>query len=160
MVQVEILPQPPTSRTGENPWPAPARTLKTSSSHEEGAQRLWAVSARALEGREGRVEKVKAVRLDWSDPAAPREIPGSEMEIPAGLVVIAAGYTGPEQGPLAEGLGLSGDDRGGFAAGEDFATTLGGVFAAGDCVRGASLVVNAIDQGRRAAAAINAFLTG
>jgi len=160
VVQIEILPRPPDSRTGENPWPAPARTLKTSSSHEEGAERLWATSARELAGREGRVEKVKAVRLDWSDPAAPREIPGSEMEIPAGLVVIAAGFTGPEKGLLAEELGLSGGDRRGFEAGAGFATGVPGVFAAGDCVRGASLAVNAIDQGRRAAAAIDAFLTG
>ncbi len=154
VVQVEILPRPPESREPSNPWPAPPRILRTSSSQEEGCERLWAVSARELAGREGRVEKVKAVRLDWSGSSGPREIPGSELEIPARLVVIAAGFTGSERGRLVEDLGLAVNGRGGFAAAGS------GIFAAGDCVRGASLVVNAIEEGRRMAAAIDSFLTG
>ncbi|MDP8236248.1 MAG: glutamate synthase subunit beta [Candidatus Erginobacter occultus] len=154
VTQVEILPRPPETREASNPWPGPPRTLRTSSSQEEGCERLWAVSARELAGKAGRVEKVKAVRLDWMGSSGPREVPGSEFEIPARLVVIAAGFTGPESGRLADELNLDRNGGGGFTAAGP------GIFSAGDCVRGASLVVNAIDEGRRAAAEIDAFLMG
>ena len=160
VTQVEILPRPPEARAGDNPWPEPPRILRTSSSQEEGCERLWAVSVRELNGREGRVEKVKAVRLDWTGPSGPEEIAGSELEIPARLVVIAAGFTGPETGPLVRDLGLGRNIRGEFPSEPEFASGVPGIFIAGDCVRGASLVVNAIDQGRRAASAIESFLTG
>jgi len=162
IVQVEILPKPPDERRPDNPWPYPPRILRTSTSHREGCRRMWGVDIREIIAPPGgEVEKVAAVRLDWSDPEeGPRDIPDSVFEIPAGLVIIAAGFTRTEPGPLLDGLDLKLDKRGNIAVDERFSASQTKVFAAGDCVRGASLIVDAIDQGRRCAASVDAFLKG
>jgi len=165
ITQIEILPQPPAERTPDNPWPTWPRVLTTSSSHEEGCTRLWAVATRAFEGADGAVRKLCCVRVDWTVSAggagpAPREITGSEFEIQADLVLLAMGFLHVEHGPLVRDFGLALDSRGNIRVDERFMTSAPGVFAAGDAVTGASLVVRAIDLGRRAAEACDRWLSG
>ncbi len=158
--QLEILPRPPEERRRENPWPTWPRILRTTTSHEEGCERLWAVAAKGFSGEGGRVTGVRCVKLDCMRPEeGGKEVPGSDFEVPADMVVIAAGFTHPEHGPLIEELGLSLTERGTIAVDDDFAASTPSVFAAGDCVSGASLVVDAISQGRRCAAAVHRFLS-
>ncbi len=165
ITQIEILPQPPAERTPDNPWPTWPRVLTTSSSHEEGCTRLWGVATRAFEGEGGAVRKLCCVKLDWTSPAsdagsAPREVPGSAFEIQADLVLLAMGFLHVEHGPLVRDVGLAVDSRGNLRVDERFMTSAPGVFAAGDAVTGASLVVRAIDLGRRAADACDRWLSG
>jgi len=163
IVQLELLPKPPAERPPDNPWPTWPRTLRSSSSHEEGCTRFWSVATREFVGQEGRVSKLRCVKLRWSEPDAAgratfQEVPGSEFEVEADLVLLAMGFVRVEHGPLIEDFGLEVTDRGSLAVDPRFMTTAEGVFAAGDSVLGASLVVRAIDLGRQAAAAINRFL--
>ncbi len=160
--QVEILPQPSDTRAVDNPWPSWPLVLRTSSSHEEGCERMWGVTVKEFLGTE-RVEKVRLVRVEWfreNGRHSYREVPGSEFELEAGLVLLAMGFLHPEHGPLVTELGLSLDSRGNIAVDEAFMTSTAGVFAAGDSVSGASLVVRALDQGRRAAESINRYFAG
>jgi len=163
IVQIELLPEPPQDRPPDNPWPTWPRTLRSSSSHEEGCTRLWAVGTREFVGEGGAVRKLRCVKLDWSPPdAAGRatftEIPGSEFELEADLILLATGFVRIEHGPLIEDFGLEVSERGSLRVDAGFMTTARGVFAAGDSVLGASLVVRAIDLGRKAAAAMDRFL--
>ena len=163
IVQIELLPQPPKERPTDNPWPTWPRTLRSSSSHEEGCARLWSIGAKEFVGEGGRVRSLRCVRLDWSEPdetgrATFKEIPDSEFDLKADLVLLARGFVRVEHGPLIEGFGLDVTDRGVFRVDRNFMTTAEGVFAAGDSVLGASLVVRAIDLGRQAAAAVDRFL--
>jgi NAD(P)H-dependent glutamate synthase small subunit len=163
ITQIEILPQPPDRRTPDNPWPTWPEILTTSSSQEEGCKRLWGVATKELMGGEGVVERLRCVRLEWSGPneAGRRrssEIPGSEFEIEAQLVLLAMGFLHLEHGPLVEDLQLERDERGNLQVDRRFMTSVPGVFAAGDSILGASLVVRSIDSGRLAAAAIDAYL--
>ncbi|MFH1037295.1 MAG: FAD-dependent oxidoreductase [PVC group bacterium] len=150
---------PGTARRLDNPWPTWPRILRTTTSHEEGCERLWGAAARGFAGNGTRVTGVRCIRLDWTGPdGKAKEIPGSDFELPADLVVIAAGFTHPEHGPLIEELGLGLNGRGTIAVDDDFAAGTPAVFAAGDCVAGASLVVDAISQGRLCAGAIDRFI--
>jgi glutamate synthase (NADPH/NADH) small chain len=162
----ELLERPPEGRTDQTPWPihpAPSQILRTSTSHEEGGERDWGISTRRFSGRGGRVEKLHAVRVRLGDPDASGrqglvEIPGSDFELDVDLVLLAMGFTGPvREGMLLE-LGVALDARGNVATTGGYATSVPGVFAAGDMRRGQSLVVWAIAEGRRAAAEVDAYL--
>ncbi len=164
--QLEIMPKPPKQRD-PNSWPNWPWVLRTSSSHEEGATREWALLTKAFLGdEEGRVKALQVVKVEWTKDATGRfskfqEVEGSEQEIPCDMAFIAAGFLHPQFGGLLEKLGVAVDDRGNVAAGtENYQTNVEKVFAAGDMRRGQSLVVWAISEGREAAHAIDSFLMG
>ena len=160
--QFELLPQPPATRAETTPWPLWPMQLRTSHAHEEGTEREWSVATTAFSGDNGRVQRIHAVRLERKALADGRsdfvKIPGSELEIDAQLVLLAMGFTGPVRGKLLSNLGVEFDARGNVATIEPHATSVPGVFAAGDARRGASLIVWAIREGRDAADCIHAFL--
>jgi glutamate synthase (NADPH/NADH) small chain len=143
-------------------WPYWPTRLRTSSSHEEGAERDWSVATKAFIGENGKVKALRGVRLEWKD-GKPVEIVGSEFEIPADLVLLAMGFVSPVQGVL-DALGVQKDASGNAMATTDgagcYATSAPEVFAAGDMRRGQSLVVWAIREGRQAARAVDEFLMG
>ena len=161
VLQVELLPKPPEGRTDRTPWPThpgPAM-LSTSSSQAEGCTRDWSVGSKEiLRDAAGKVVGVRAVRLDWS-AGKPVEIEGSEYVIPAELVLLAMGFLSPERKGLLEELGVEKDERGNVKA-QNYATSVPGIFSAGDMRRGQSLVVWAISEGREAARAVDAYLRG
>ncbi len=161
VTQIEILPQPPPERTPAMPWPTWPAILRTSSSQEEGCRREWAVLIKSFEGI-NRVEKANFVRVEWSTNSygcmVMKEIAESTFSLAADLVLLAMGFSGPEQGGMLKQLGVSLDDRGNVATDENMATNVPGVFAAGDMRRGQSLVVWAITEGRQVARKINNFL--
>jgi glutamate synthase (NADPH) small chain len=155
----EIMPRPPEERAGITPWPLWPLMLRTSSSHEEGGTRDWSVSTEKVTGSNGQVEKLHCVRVELKGGKFER-VAGSEFEIPAQLVLLAMGFVHPEHPGIVEGLGLTIDKRGNIAVDGSFMTNQKGVFAAGDCQRGQSLVVWAIAEGRKAARAADLFLMG
>ncbi len=170
--QFELLPKPPLTRDdpGAMPWPNWPFTFKVESSHEEGDVRDYAVNTKEFigDGR-GNVRALKAIRLRWPDPDPVTgrrpfrfdEIPGSEFEVPADLVLLAMGFLHPVHKGLVDELGLEKDERGNIKAGfGEFRTSIPKVFAAGDARRGQSLVVWAIAEGRKAARAVDVHLTG
>jgi glutamate synthase (NADPH/NADH) small chain len=158
VVNLELMPQPPEKRAADNPWPQWARVFRTAGAHEEGVERIYSIQVKGFEGEGGRVKSLKAVKLDWST-GKPREVAGSEFTLPAGLVTLAMGFTGPEKGLLAS-LGVELDGRGNAKAGADKATSVKGVFTAGDMTRGQSLIVWAIREGRQAAHHADKYLMG
>lgn len=163
--QFELLPRPPDERSWDNPWPEWPLVMRTSSAHEEGGIRDYSILTKRFSGRSGKVERLHAVRLEWSSPngatrPSMQEIPGSEFEMDVDLVLLALGFVSPEpHGMLAE-LGVDLDPRGNVAVDRNMHTSVPGVFAAGDMTRGASLVVWAIAQGRDAASSIDRHLMG
>ncbi|MEX0586294.1 MAG: glutamate synthase subunit beta [Pirellulales bacterium] len=170
LVNFEVLDKPPVERDGNNPWPQWPRIYRTDYGHQEVAARFGAdprtfaiLSKEFQDDGHGRVAGIRTVRIDWSKPAsgAPfSEIPGSEETWPADLVLLAMGFLGPEE-TVGKMLGVACDGRTNFQAEHGrFATSVPKVFAAGDCRRGQSLVVWAINEGRGAARAIDAFLMG
>jgi NAD(P)H-dependent glutamate synthase small subunit len=163
VTQIELLPEPPADRSPEDPWPTWPTILRTSTSHEEGCERMWSIQTREFLGRGIRVRGMKCVRLTWSAPDASgrrtfKEVPGSEFEVKADLVLLALGFVHVEHGPIVGELGLKTDDRGNLAVDADGMTNVPGIFAGGDAVLGASLVVRAILLGRRMAAAVDKYL--
>jgi glutamate synthase (NADPH/NADH) small chain len=169
VTSIELLPRPPDGRHESEPWPNAKRYyFNVSSSHAEGGERSYAMLTTHLSGRGGRVEKLHGVRVAFEHdrlarplPQTLREIPGSAFEIPAELVLLAMGFVHPVHAGLIEGLGVALDPRGNVKAGvQSFATSEPGVFAAGDCRRGQSLVVWAQWEGREAARCIDAYLRG
>ena len=161
VTQFELLPMPPDPEA--NPvWPYWPTRLRTSSSHEEGAARDWSIATKAFLGENGKVKALRAVKLDWKD-GKPAEVPGSEFEMPADLVLLAMGFTSPAQSMFAA-MGVEKDSRGNAKAATEgagcYATSVPKVFAAGDMRRGQSLVVWAIREGRQAARAVDEFLMG
>ena len=161
VTQFELLPMPPDVE--RNPvWPYWPTRLRTSSSHEEGVQRDWSIATKAFVGENGKVKALKAVRLGWQD-GKPTEMPGTEFEMPADLVLLAMGFVSPLQSLLDE-LGVKKDARGNARADTEgplaYRTSLDKVFAAGDMRRGQSLVVWAIREGRQCARAVDEFLMG
>jgi glutamate synthase (NADPH/NADH) small chain len=157
VLSLELLPRPPDTRTSTNPWPQWPLVYRTSSSHEEGGERDFAVMTKRLVGHKGRVQALEAVRVKL-DGRQIVELPGTELTIPCELLLLAMGFVGPVQGGLLEQLGVALDARGNVAAGNG-RTSVPGVFAAGDMARGQSLVVWAIAEGRRAAMEVDAWLT-
>ena len=165
ITQFELLPQPPESENKPLVWPNWPIKLRTSSSHEEGCQRDWAVTTKRFEGANGRVEKLVAARVEWQKDVSGAmkmvEIPGTEFEMKADLVLLAMGFVGPAPAPLLAQFGVALDARSNVKADtEDYRTSVPKVFAAGDMRRGQSLVVWAIREGRQAAQAVDAFLMG
>jgi glutamate synthase (NADPH) small chain len=161
ITQFELLPMPPDVE--RNPvWPYWPTRLRTSSSHEEGVSRDWSVATKEFRGNNGKVEVLRAVRLEWKD-GKPREIPGSELDMPAELVLLAMGFVSPLQSLLEE-FGVQRDERGNAKAPTEgpgaYATSVPKVFAAGDMRRGQSLVVWAIREGRQCARAVDELLMG
>ncbi|MCR6032009.1 glutamate synthase small subunit [Nocardioides sp. zg-579] len=160
ITQLEIMPEPPTSRPAGQPWPTYPMTFRVSSAHEEGGERVYAVSTKEFLGDEdGNVRALKLVDVKLEDGKLV-EIEGSERDIPAELVLFAMGFTGPERPGLVEQLGVELDERGNIKRDLGYQTTVPGVFVAGDAGRGQSLIVWAIAEGRAAAAAVDTYLTG
>ena len=162
VAQFELLPQPPETEDKPLVWPYWPTKLRTSSSHEEGCKRDWSVATKRFEGSNGKVEKLIACRLEWKDGKM-QEIPGSEFEMKADLVLLAMGFVSPV-GSVIEAFGIDKDARGNAKATTDgegsYRTNVDKVFAAGDMRRGQSLVVWAIREGRQAAREVDQFLMG
>jgi glutamate synthase (NADPH/NADH) small chain len=162
VTQVEILPEPPATRSPATPWPSWPHLLRVSSSHKEGCVRRWGVGTQAFLGGAGAVTGVRAVEVEWAAAGggrpAPREKPGTEFTLAADLVLLAMGFTGPGRNTLVEALGIRTDSGGAIARDARNMTSMPGVFVAGDMTHGASLVVRAMMDGRRAARGIAAWL--
>jgi glutamate synthase (NADPH/NADH) small chain len=160
VTQLEIMPTPPDSRPATQPWPTYPMVYRTSSAHEEGGERLFAVSTQEfVDDGTGRVAGLRLTGVEMRDGRF-EPVPGSERVIPAGLVLLAMGFTGPERGPLVDQLELELDARGNIARDGDYRTNVDGVFVAGDAGRGQSLIVWAIAEGRSVAASVDRYLTG
>jgi glutamate synthase (NADPH/NADH) small chain len=161
-VQFELLPQPPEEENKPLVWPYWPIKLRTSSSHEEGCERDWAVATKRLEGTDGKVERLIAARVEWKDGKM-QEVPNSEFEMKADLVLLAMGFVSPVAQVL-DAFGVEKDGRGNAKATTDgegcYKTSVPKVFAAGDMRRGQSLVVWAIREGRQCARAVDEFLMG
>ena len=155
--QFEIMPKPPEERAASTPWPLWPLQLRTETSHEEGGIRDWSINSVCFTGdKNGNVKQLHAVRV--GPPPNFEPIPGSEFTLDVDLVLLAMGFLGPVRSGMIEKMDLALDNRGNVAAGEGYMTSKEGVFAAGDMRRGQSLVVWAIAEGRKAAAAINSYL--
>ncbi|HMH35244.1 MAG TPA: glutamate synthase subunit beta [Puia sp.] len=167
ITQFELLPKPPQERTAHMPWPTYPMTLKTSSSHEEGVERQWAVATKGFIGDEqGNLKALKIVNLEWKfteddKPARFVEVAGSEKDIPCELAFLAMGFVHPQHDGLVNELGVELDDRGNVKATEkSYQTNIAKIFTAGDMRRGQSLVVWAISEGRECARKIDEYLMG
>lgn len=162
VTQFEVMPQPPVEENRPLTWPYWPLKLRTSSSHDEGCTREFAISTKEFVGEKGKVKAVKTVRLEWKDGKM-TEVPGSEQTLPADLVLLAMGFVNPVATVL-EAFGVDKDNRGNAKAGTDdhsgYATNVPKVFAAGDMRRGQSLVVWAIREGRQAAREVDRHLMG
>ncbi|OGC22694.1 glutamate synthase [candidate division WOR-1 bacterium RIFOXYB2_FULL_42_35] len=158
VIQVELLAKPPEERPKQQPWPTYPFLLKTTSSHEEGVDRKWAVLTKEFEGKNGQVKCLKCVQVKFADKKT-IEIPDSEFCLEADLVFLAMGFVRPEHAGLLDQLKVDYDQRGNVKA-DNYQTSVNNVFAAGDIRRGQSLVVWAIYEGRQTAQAINRYLEG
>jgi glutamate synthase (NADPH/NADH) small chain len=156
VTQLEILPCPPASRPGHQPWPTYPMIYRVSSAHEEGGERVYAVSTlEFLADDAGRVRALRMADADGFDP-----VPGTERDLPCDLVLLAMGFAGAERPGLLTDLGVEFDARGNVSRDAQYATSVSGVFAAGAMGRGQSLIVWAIAEGRSAAAAVDRYLDG
>ena len=169
VTQFELLPRPPEIGQGNPVWPYWPAKLRTSSSHEEGADRDWAVSTKELRGENGKIKSLIGVRVQWvkdsvSGQMKMQEVADSEFELPADIVLLAMGFVSPAHQGLLDELGVAYDQRGNVKAtteGEGcYRTSLPKVFTAGDMRRGQSLVVWAIREGRQCARSVDEFLMG
>jgi glutamate synthase (NADPH/NADH) small chain len=166
VTQFELLPQPPQTRTTFMPWPTYPMLLKTTSSHEEGVQRHWAIATKEFIGENGNLKALKVVDLEWkfteeNKPAKFVEIPGSETEIPCELALLAMGFVHPQHEGLLDQLKIDLDQKGNVKASEDsYQTNFSKIFVAGDMRRGQSLVVWAISEGRECARKVDEYLSG
>ncbi|MBQ1764608.1 MAG: glutamate synthase subunit beta, partial [Aquincola sp.] len=162
VTQFELLPQPPEQEDRPLTWPYWPIKLRTSSSHEEGCQREFAIATKEFIGEKGKVTGLKTVRLEWQGGKM-TEVPGSEQTLKADLVLLAMGFVSPVS-PVLDAFGIDKDNRGNARATVDerdgYKTNVEKVFAAGDMRRGQSLVVWAIREGRQAARAVDQFLMG
>lgn len=157
ITQLEIMERPGTDRPDTQPWPTYPMIFRVSSAHEEGGERVYSVSTKQFVGdSQGNVTALRLVEVDGTFA----EIPGTEREIPADLVLLAMGFTGPQQTGLVEQLEVDLDGRGNVVRDDKYQSSAPGVFVAGDAGRGQSLIVWAIAEGRAAAAAVDTFLTG
>ena len=162
VTQIEVMPRPPEQENGALIWPYWPMKLRTSSSHEEGCERDWAISTKEFVGNNGKLTGLKGVRVEFRDGKL-HEVAGSEFEIKADLVFLAMGFTNP-LAQVLDAFGVEKDGRGNVKATTDgdkcYQTSVKKVFAAGDMRRGQSLVVWAIREGRQAARAVDEFLMG
>lgn len=163
VINLELLPQPPADRDIHNPWPQWALIERTSTSVEEGCERIYSVSTKSFEGN-GKIEKLNLTKLDWGalDPKTGKrdmkKIPESDFEIKADLVLLAMGFIGPVKNGMLSELDFEFDERGNVKTDRNYMTSIEGIFSAGDMRRGQSLVVWAIKEGRNAAECVNAFI--
>ncbi len=160
VTQIEIMPKPPEKEDKALTWPNWPMKLRTSSSHEEGVDRDWAILTKRVAGQDGQVTGLECVRVEWVDREM-REVPGSEFTLPADLIFLAMGFTGPRKQGLLDQAGVDLDARGNVAADvTDYRTSDPQIFACGDMRRGQSLVVWAIREGRQAARSVDQALMG
>jgi glutamate synthase (NADPH/NADH) small chain len=162
VTQLELLPAPPVERAADNPWPLWPNIFRTSSAHEEGGDRVYAVETTAFSGA-GRVEVLhghQVSRVTRDSRPAFEAVPDTAFEMKADLVLLAMGFVGPQRNRLLDDLGVQFTERGTVARDAAWMTSVPGVFAAGDLQRGQSLIVWAIDDGRRAAASVDQYLLG
>lgn len=165
VVQIELLQKPPECRTEEYPWPIYPMLLKTSTSHQEGGERHWSVLTKKFIGAKGKVKKVFCVKVKFAKQKGAtclvmKEIPGSEFEIEADLVILAVGFLHPQHKGLIKDLGLGLDEKGNIKTNAKFQTSQKSIFSCGDCHRGQSLIVWAIAEGRRTAYYVDSYLMG
>jgi glutamate synthase (NADPH) small chain len=154
--QFEIMPKPPDERSPQTPWPLWPMQLRTEAAHEEGGIRDWSIATTKFTGEAGSVKQLHAVRV--GAPPKFESLSGTEFTIEADLVLIAMGFLGPVRNGMIEQLGVVLDQRGNVATDNNYMSSVEGVFAAGDMRRGQSLVVWAISEGRKAAAAVDTYL--
>jgi len=160
IVQLEIMPTPPDERPEHQPWPTYPMTYRVSSAHEEAGERVYSVSTSEFIGDyDGNVASLRMSEVRFE---AGKIVPvsGTEQEIPAELVLLAMGFTGPEANTVIPQLGVALDERGNVARDKDYATNVDGVFVCGDAGRGQSLIVWAIAEGRACAAGVDEYLSG
>jgi len=158
---IELLEKPLDHRTDQDPWPQWPMVLRTSSSHEEGGDRVWSILTKAFIGKEGKVEKIKLVDIEWVEEEGKKqfkEIPGTERDVPCDLALLAIGFVTPEN-DLLQKLGVNTTNRG-LVNTKKYKTNKPHIFAAGDARRGQSLVVWAQSEGREAAVAVDKYLMG
>lgn len=167
VTQLELMPKPPEKRTATMPWPTYPMILKTTSSHEEGVNRQWAVVTKAFIGdKSGQLKGLLIADIQWkasteSQPAGFEEIPGTEREIPCTMALLAMGFMHPQHNGLIAELGVELDERGNVRANEkQYQTSIPKIFTAGDMRRGQSLVVWAISEGRECARSVDQYLMG
>jgi glutamate synthase (NADPH/NADH) small chain len=162
VTQLELLPRPPLDRPADNPWPLWPNVFRTSSAHEEGGERVYAVeTTEFLDDGGGKVRALRGRRVERTIAEGPvtfEAVPDSAFELNADLVLLAMGFVGPEKSRLLDDLGVTSSQRGTVWTNGNWQTNVPGVFAAGDMQRGQSLIVWAIDDGRRAAQAVDAYL--
>ena len=159
ITQLEIMPRPPEERPDSTPWPTWPLIYRTSSAHEEGGERMFSVNTQRFVGADGRLSGLELVDVELVDGRF-TPVDGTARVLPAQIVLLAMGFTGPLRTGLLEQLGVELDGRGNVARGADWATSVPGVFVAGDMGRGQSLIVWAIAEGRSAAAAVDRSLCG
>ena len=157
--QFEIMPRPPDTRAESTPWPTYPLMFRVSGAHEEGGERVFSVNTEEFIGRDGRVAGLRAheVRMEGGKFV---KVDGTDFELEADLVLLAMGFVGPERPGLLTDLGVEFTDRGNVARDDDYATSVPGIFVAGDMGRGQSLIVWAIAEGRAAAAGVDNYLMG
>jgi glutamate synthase (NADPH/NADH) small chain len=164
VTQVELMPAPPGTRAAGTPWPRWPMVFRTSSSQEEGGERAFGLMTKRLSGSEGRLQELQTVTVELQRQADGStrlvEVPGSEVTHKVDLLILAMGFTGPDSTRLEEQLGIKLTPRGAVQVDARFATSVDGVFCAGDASRGASLIVWAISDGREAAKALDTWLSG
>jgi glutamate synthase (NADPH/NADH) small chain len=163
VTQLEILPEPPSERDPSTPWPMWPLMMRDTHAHKEGGTRQWAVTAKAFIGENKVLKKVACIEMEWQPTPdgkgqMPVEKPGTEFEIEADLVILAMGFIGPGPSKLVEEMGLELDDRKNVKVDQNQMTNVQGVFVAGDMTTGQSLVVRAIDNGRKTAKGIQVYL--
>ena len=159
VTQIEVMPKPPEEENRPLTWPNWPMRLRTSSSHDEGCSRDWSIATKEFIGNNGKLEKLRAVRVEWQGRNMV-EIPGTEFELKADLVFLAMGFVNPAQKVL-DAFGVEKDGRGNIKADtENYRTSIDRVFAAGDMRRGQSLIVWAIREGRQCARSVDEFLMG
>jgi glutamate synthase (NADPH/NADH) small chain len=160
VTQLEIMPRPPAARPEHQPWPTYPMIFRVSSAHEEGGERVYAVSTQEFLGdADGRVRALRLTGVEFSGGRF-EPVPGTQRELRCDLVLLAMGFTGAERAGLVDDLGVEIDARGNVARDSSYATSVPGVFVAGDMGRGQSLIVWAIAEGRSAAASVDAYLMG
>ncbi len=160
ITQLEILPQPPAIRAENNPWPQWSFIFRASSAHEEGGERMYAVSTEKFVGDEHGNVRALVINDVKSENGSFVPVEGSQRELKADLVLLALGFIGPEKSSWIESLGLKFDERGNVARNDSYMSSVSGVFVAGDMGRGQSLIVWAIAEGRAAASAVDKYLMG
>jgi glutamate synthase (NADPH) small chain len=157
--QFEIMPRPPDLRADSTPWPTYPLMYRVSAAHEEGGDRVFSVNTEEFIGRDGQVTGLRAHEVTMVDGKF-EKVEGTDFELEADLVLLAMGFVGPEREGLLTDLGVDFTERGNVARDDDYATSVPGVFVAGDMGRGQSLIVWAIAEGRAAAAGVDDYLMG